>query len=251
MKHRITTLLFASLLAAGGNLLADRIPLEQGVTELEVSGSERINFEFQNHQADIEIIGHEVNLVRVEVDNGGHEDFPSYLDWDAGKRSLRLDLGHSHGNSKVRIRLPYNSSVNLQTVDSDIKVTGIRGDAIIRQVNGDIQLDGAAGAILIELVNGDTVVSPITSESNEPISIMSQNGNISLVAPKDFKGSATVSTIGGKVTCDVPGAGTKESSANRHVVNMGPMSRQTIPINGGGRPITLNTVHGNIEVKID
>ena len=249
MKTRIPTLLSVCLLAAGASLSADRIPIEDGMAEFDVPGSETITFAFQHHRADIEIIGHDANVVRIEVANDSHEPFASFLDWDEARRSLRLDLSNSPGTRSVRIWLPYQSGINLQGVESEVTVKDIRGNAVVRLVNGDLGMDGASGAILVELVNGNATVKPVVSSSTEPISIMSQNGDISLIVPKDFRGTANMNTVAGEITCDLPGADATGPSAKSHAVNLGPMSRLTTPINGGGRPVILNTVNGDIELR--
>ena len=251
MNRYISTLLHTSLAVITSTLFADRIPLVDASATLELPGSDSISFVLQHNQGDIFITGQESDELRVELSEDDNELFPSYLDWNEDESTVRLDVGKAPMNRNVNVWLPQGSQINLQAVGSNITVDNIHGEAVIRLVNGNIHLEGASSAVLIECVNGNTEVIPAPSESMEPMSIMSQNGSIRLVVTEDFKGSANVSTIAGKVFCDLPDSTTANPASSRwNKLNLGPITRKTIPINEGGRPITLNTVNGNIHIEI-
>jgi len=251
MKRNFAIISMISLLFASGIIHAEQTPLVDGKARMELPATGSIAFSFQHNSGNIIIKGHEANEIRVEATEGTIEGHSGYLSWDESKQVVRLILGIRTGRNDVQIWLPRDCEIKLQAIGSDISISGTGGNVVLKLVNGDIKIDNASGAILIESVNGKTQVWPSVAASEEPISIMSQNGDIHLVVPGHFKGLAKVATINGKVFCEVPGSGSEGDQAdNRLKLNLGPMTRQSIPINSGSRPLILNTVNGDIHIRI-
>jgi hypothetical protein len=252
MKNYIQPLILLGLLTVGGNTFAERIPFTDGSAEFAFPNEDAVTFDMQHTHCDITIMGHEANKIRVEADVATNGIVSSHLVWSEGSRTIRLETGKPSAIDDINIWLPYRAGINLQGVNSDVDVEGIQGDVVIRLVNGDIRLNGTVAAVLVEYVNGDCEVVPAVTDSMDPISIMGHNGDIRLIIPKGFQGSATVSTIHGNVICDLPESGdVDQKDAHWHHLNLAHMVQKTFPINGGKRPITLNTVKGDIHIDAE
>jgi len=239
------------LCSFGGSILADRIALAEGRASMDLPDAEAVNFSFQHIDGSITITGHDAAQVRVEALGGDEDDIPSLLDWNEKKRTVRLKLGSDTGSDGINLWLPRNTNITLQTIEGDVRISGIRGSIEVRLVDGDIMLAENFGAILVETVDGDIELSQAASESKEPISLLSRDGDITLLTSADFKGSASMSTVDGDITCDIPnsdesGTAPKEKSGWKY----GPMNRKSISLNGGGRPVLMNTVDGDIIIGI-
>lgn len=251
MKRIFFSVLILSLLSLSAPAHAGQTTLVDGKASLPLPAADQFRFLFQHTNGDVYIMGQDADEIRVETEMIDDERFPGHLSIDENKKVVHLSLGVGNGNNDVRIWLPRNCGIDVQAIFSDISISDTLGDIELKLVNGEIQITNAAGAILIESVNGKTTVMPSAVESDKPVSIMCQNGDIHLELPGQFSGSANVKTIKGKVISNLPGT---ESSPNQDrnsfIMNLIPMVNRTIPINNGTRPITLNTVNGDIHIRI-
>ena len=123
---------------------------------------------------------------------------------------------------RYAIKAPREVDVNLRTVNSKIKVDGIRGAIDATTVNGGIGLEGDMGPIRARTTNGpikaeiyelradaefSTTNGSIKAEVHSgiaPITALISNGSINLTLPADFTGQLDAEAKRGRVHSDFP-----------------------------------------------
>lgn len=146
------------------------------------------------------------------------------------------------------VRLPAGAAVEVSGVNSEINVTGVKGEHEVSTVNGNVKI-AAAGAPRMEVstVNGEVDVGG----SAGPVEVSSVSGNVQ-VAPRAV-GKTSVSTVSGDVRLQLPGKGdaTVDFSSvsgdfNGQSTRMGGTSRT---FGTGEQRVSVSTVSGELEVK--
>ncbi len=162
---------------------------------------------------------------------------------DSWKISIDLD-----------IKVPYNFSANLQTVNNGkIVITNLNGEIEASNVNGTITLTDISGSGVLNTVNGKIVANFKKVTAGTLMSFTSLNGGIEVTFPADIKATTKIKSDVGEIYTDFKME--IESKAEVKENKNGSGSKISIgqwtygKINGGGAEITFKNMHGDIYIK--
>lgn len=190
----------------------------------------------------------EVSLVaekRAKTDEDLHK-VTLEIDSSPGKLTIHTKYEksgwfHSNVNASVRFKLMVPAGVQLHKVDSvnsDITVTGVRGSVNLDTVNGTIQASGLMGDARLDSVNGSLRAEFASLEKVHEVKLDSVNGRAEVTLPKGAGASIKADSVNGRVSVD---QAIRLGRAGRHSLNG--------DIGAGGPAITLDTVNGGIAVR--
>lgn len=165
---------------------------------------------------------------------------------DSGRRPNECRPG-SDGRMNTRdndtevhftVRVPAGVDLIGKSVNGDVRVDGVPGNAVARTVNGDIEVT-AAGAVQASTVNGSIDASMGTAAFEDDLEFNTVNGSITLELPDGVNADVSASTVNGGMETDFP-LTVEGRWGPRHL-------RGTI--GRGGPRIELETVNGRIALR--
>ena len=137
------------------------------------------------------------------------------------------DIGNVSGKLQVR---SISGSLEVGNVDADARVNSISGNVGIGQVNGSLDVTSVSGSLNTTLL----------SLSPQGIHIRSVSGSIEIRFKSDVNADFNAESISGQVYLDVPNVTRDREEKSSNV---------RARIGGGGTPITISSVSGNIRLK--
>lgn len=199
----------------------------------------------------------------------------------AGKHgfNVNVDLGNWswRGGRDYHIKVPHNCDLSLRTSSGDLHIKDVTGTLLFQTSSGDLRLNNIGGNLLANSASGDiairglkgkmavrTASGNITTRETElaEVSVQTTSGDIELdfvqlptgtievrdvsgdllvYAPYDARFTLQTRTLSGSVRCGFPREKASYRSANKR--------ETTLDINGGGNPIQVGTVSGDITVR--
>ncbi|HEY4100725.1 MAG TPA: DUF4097 family beta strand repeat-containing protein [Gemmatimonadales bacterium] len=152
--------------------------------------------------------------------------------------SNNSDSDHDPLDAEMRyeIRLPAGVALSVNTVDGDVRATGLDTPAMIRTVDGEISYDGVAPHSL-NSVDGKITATISNARWDHDLALRSVDGDIDLTLPASIGLAISGQTVDGQVHSDFPL--TVEG-------RWGPRSFHATIGGGGSNELQLNTVDGSI-----
>ena len=205
-----------------------------------------------NVNGDIEIIAWDKAEVSLEAEKKGRTDddlkrVTLEIDSSPTKLSIKTKYARKSGwfsgsvNASVRYKLMVPAGARLQkidTVNSDITVTGVRGAVNLDTVNGSITATGLAADARLDSVNGSLSAEFASLDGVSEVKLDSVNGRASVTLPKGAGARIDADSVNGRVSIDQP---VKLGKIRRHSV--------TGQIGTGGPDISIETVNGGITIR--
>jgi DUF4097 and DUF4098 domain-containing protein YvlB len=143
------------------------------------------------------------------------------------------------GEVRYVLRVPAGVSLKkISTVNSSIKISGVRGDVTAATVNGRIEASGLSGGGKFGTVNGSIVADYAATAGVNRIDLDTVNGACTLRLPANSTGRLRADTVNGSVTCALPV--TIEKSTRRSLRGA---------IGTGAMQISLESVNGALRVE--
>ena len=145
------------------------------------------------------------------------------------------------GNASVHYKLLVPAGARLDKIDSvnsDIAVTGVHGNVNLETVNGSIEAKGVAGDAKLESVNGGLRADFDSTDKVQEIKLESVNGRAEVTLPKGANASVKTSSVNGSTRVDQP---IRLSKSGRHSLSG--------EIGTGGPRIEIETVNGSIAIR--
>jgi hypothetical protein len=141
---------------------------------------------------------------------------------------------------RYSVRAPRASVVRARTRNGTIGVKAFRGRVVVTTTNGGVAADELSGGVEARTVNGNVRVG-LTAVGADLVDLRTTNGNVQLTLPETTNANLLASCRNGRV--DVTGL-TLTFDA------MGEQSSRRVRgrLNGGGTPIEVATVNGNIRI---
>lgn len=116
-------------------------------------------------------------------------------------------FGNNSIRGAVKFRLKVPAAVTLdeiKTVNSSIKIEGVRGAVTAHSVNGRVRADNLAGHARLRTVNGQVEASFTTIAAQQELSFNTVNGSIHVALPADAGLQLNGSVVNGHIDCDFP-----------------------------------------------
>src|SRR6185503_1300970 len=150
----------------------------------------------------------------------------------------------------IEVRVPRDAAIEVNAVNDEVVVDGVRGHFEVSNVNGGMKLTGLRGSGNIKTVNG-SVNATFERAPAAGTSFKTVNGKIDVSFPQDLKADLSFKTMHGEIYTDFdsqPVASEPVSDRSRDggklVVRSGHGSG--IRIGGGGPAHSFETVNGSV-----
>jgi len=182
-----------------------------------------------------------VKQVKIEVSQGANSlEISTYNPFRKKGRGISQLLSGNFISVQVSYTLmvPYETDLNLETVNGTIKIEEVKGSHFSRTVNGGITVREASGSFEGRTTNGSIKVELEEVDRLSSISLKTVNGGVTLSLPQEVRADVRAHTVNGSISTDFP------------LEVTGRFSRRRIQgsINGGGAEITLDTINGSIRL---
>ncbi len=248
------------LLTLTGLLLAASGHAQDFKTRLP-SKSPKIVIDMQGNDVVVEGIDGDELLIRGD----GYEEPPKRADglrpmYNTAVDNTRLGLSVLQEGNVVRItrasrrassyliRVPRASAVQYKQAgwngSGDVSVRDVSGDLEVSMTSGDIKLTNVAGPVVANTVSGDINVKFAPMRTG-PSAISTVSGDVDVSMPANTKATLKMRSVSGEVytNFDITMGGSQNNL--RHI------GGQVVDgsINGGGNPVSLKTVSGDIYVR--
>ena len=154
----------------------------------------------------------------------------------------------------VTVTVPADTSLNLQTHNSNVDVTGVRGEIVAHTFNGHINLTNVSGTVVADTFNGPINATMDGVDGSKPLSFSTFNSKIDVTFPAGLKANVAVKTNHGDVFSDFdvnmsagPSLQADNSGQGKYRVRFD--RGLTGTINGGGVPISFHTFNGAVYIR--
>jgi hypothetical protein len=228
---------------------------ETGNAEIHIIRSARTRADLEHHKIEVKQDGNGL-VVRgvqepedrrgqnIQVDHHVMLKLPRRIDLSISSISGWIKVGDVDGETRINSisgsakignvsgKLQVSSisgSLNIANVDAEARVSGISGNVGLGQVNGSLEVLSVSGGLKATLL----------SLSPQGIHITSVSGSIEINFKSDVNADFTANSISGEVYLDVP-------NVIRESEEKSPSVRARI--GGGGAPISISSVSGNIRL---
>ncbi len=203
-----------------------------------------------NVNGDIDIVAWDKAEVSLEAEKKGKTDadlakVTLEIDSSPAKLSIKTKYAKTgwlgNVNASVRYKLMVPAGARLEKIDSvnsDITVTGVRGSVNLDTVNGTITATGLASDARLDSVNGGLNAEFVSLEGVSKVKLDSVNGRATVTLPKGASAHIDADSVNGRVNID---QSVKLAKVHRHSL--------TGEIGSGGPDISLETVNGSISIK--
>lgn len=154
------------------------------------------------------------------------------------KRSSWLSKG---GNGEVRYTLKVPAGIrldSLRTVNSGVRISGLKGTVEAQTVNGTLRATGLAGNVELSTVNGSIEAQFDRVADDSHIGLETVNGSCELSVPPDTNARVSAGTVNGRARSEVPMT-LEKSGRNKLRGTMG----------AGGASIELSSVNGSVMIR--
>ena len=148
----------------------------------------------------------------------------------------RMNTRNNDVQVRFTVRVPEGVNLAARTVNGSIKAASLQGDLFAQTVNGSIDLS-TTGAAKATTVNGSIKAQIGATTLHDDLEFTTVNGSITLVLPDGLNANIRASTVGGRVTTDLPLTVSQRGREARGILG------------SGGAQIQLNTVNGSVRLR--
>lgn len=218
---------------------------------LPADGIVRLN----NINGDITIVAWDRNEVSLEAVKRGRDEedmkrISIEIDAQPGQLTVKTTIAKTPSNwipgtgsraaVRYELRVPAQARLErISSVNSSIKVEGVRGLVNLEAVNGSIRAIGLAGDAEIESVNGSITAEFTSLDAVRTVDLESVNGRIDISVPKGANARINARTTNGRTSIDQP-IKLDESSRRRLSGEIG---------SGGGPLLKAQTTNGSVAIR--
>jgi DUF4097 and DUF4098 domain-containing protein YvlB len=137
------------------------------------------------------------------------------------------------------VAVPAAALVRARTAAGGISISGVAGRVIASSANGEVVGSSLRGAADMRAVNG-RVALDLEALGDNPIELRATNGGIELTLPSGANAYVIANCTNGRIEVD-----------DLHFEPAGDQTRRRARgrINGGGTPIELTAINGNIHIS--
>ncbi len=262
-------------------VLSGQIILAQNEYKAELKNSPDTNIEIMVGSESVQIIGHDKDEIRITTDFSG-----DFVDTPAGKKKqaperaaglkpLTADAADNTGiglvvekdgnnfsvlkisnharNNAYIFHIPNKAKLEVNDIHAQIETTysieNHNGEIEIMALNSQIKISNVSGPVVANATNGnvEVVFSKITPK--KPNSFLSVNGYVDVTLPKNVAADLQLHTVNGEAYTDWEIDVDKDASAAMPVIANMNMFNIEGTINGGGVPISIQSVNGDIYLR--
>lgn len=139
----------------------------------------------------------------------------------------------------LTVELPAGVPIDAVAINGDVVVDAVRAPVDAETVNGTVRIGTSTGPVNAKTVNGNVQVRIASLDRAGAVSLESVNGNVWAELPPTFDGDVRLQTVNGRFEMQYPVA----------IAPGGDRRRLEATVGRGGRPVTLETVNGNVALR--
>ena len=259
-----------------------QLSFSQGEYKIDMKNSPESHIEIQVGTNDVKIIGHDKDEIIITTDFAGE-----YIDEPAGQRKekpqraaglkpisvsasdntgigLVVDKSEDHfsvlkisknaRNRSYHFKIPNKAKLIINDMHAEFnttyKISEMKDEIEINALNSDVQIQDISGPVVANATNGNIEVIYAKMTPEKPNSILSVNGYVDVTLPKETAADLELHTVNGEAYTDWEIDVDKDASSTLPMgapnMNMFNLEGQ---INGGGIPISIQSVNGDIFLR--
>ena len=156
---------------------------------------------------------------------------------------------------KYKISIPSGLAVNLDYnspfAKNELIIDSFKGSLEINTLNADVKVTNSTGPFAINTISGNLEVNFSNVNQDAPTSLASVSGVVDVTVPAGEKASLEISTINGNIYNNLDLKSKKEPETDKRAMGMNPMRRELneFTMNGGGQKVYLKSITGNIYLR--
>ncbi|MCG8307272.1 MAG: DUF4097 domain-containing protein [Cytophagales bacterium] len=166
-----------------------------------------------------------------------------------------LKISKNARNKSYTFKIPNKVNLSINDIHADVNtnymVNDFMGEAEINALNSEIKMADISGPVVANATNGNVEIrfSELTPE--KPNSILSVNGYVDVTLPEETAADLQLHTVNGEAYTDWDIDIDKDASAALQMGGAPNMNMFNLEgtINGGGIPISIQSVNGDIFLR--
>lgn len=256
------------------------VMLAQNEYKTEMKNSPKSSIEIQIGSQNITIIGHDKNEIIITTDFSGeyidepvkHQKAPERA---AGLKPISASASDNTGiglvvdksensfsvikmsknarNKSYKFLVPNQAKLMIHDIHAEVNTTYIvkdyKGEVEINALNSQINMSNVSGPVVANATNGNVEISFTKVTPDKPNSILSVNGYVDVTLPKETAADLQLHTVNGEAYTDWEIDVDKEATNVLPVIAEMNMFNIEGTINGGGIPISIQSVNGDIFLR--
>ncbi len=250
-------------------------------TEFENTSSNKIDIMACSH--DVTIIGHDKNEIIIETNykgDGKPQPQPPKPTKEPSERAKGLQPLTSSGSdntgiglsvdksgsrfsvvgilneateAKYTFRIPNKAKLTINEMKPSSKsayqITGMIGEMNLNALNSNFNIKDATGPVVASNINGGIEITFTRLNGDKPSSLTSVNGFVDITLPVNSKADVQISAVNGEAFTDFDIKPTNTHSEGMPVIPNFSVFNLEGKINGGGTPLTISTVNGDVFIR--
>ncbi len=262
-------------------IIAGHCILAQNEYKTEFRNNSDAEIEIQIGSNNVTIIGHEKNEIIITTDFAGeYVDEPSRQKKEAPERAaglkpiavsasdntgigLVVEKGEDHfavlrmsknaRNKSYTFHIPNKVKLMIHDIHAEFNTTYVVddffGEVEMNALNSQIRMNNVTGPVVANATNGNVEIKYSKITPNKPNSILSVNGYVDITLPKETKADLQLHTVNGEAYTDWDIDIDKDATSALPVIAEMSMTNIEGSINGGGIPISIQSVNGDIYLR--
>jgi hypothetical protein len=262
-------------------VLSGQLILAQNEYKTELKNSPNSTIEIQVGSQTVQIIGHDKDEIIITTDfSGDFVDTPQGKKKEAPERAKGLKpltadasdntgiglvvekgedyfsvlkLSNNARDNAYIFYVPNKAKLEVNDIHAQIETTysieNYKGEIEIMALNSQVKISNVSGPVVANATNGNVEVVFSTLTPDKPNSFLSVNGYVDVTLPKNVAADLQLHTVNGEAYTDWDIDVDKDASAAMPVIANMNMFNIEGTINGGGIPISIQSVNGDIYLR--
>jgi hypothetical protein len=265
-----------------GMLISSGVMLAQNQYKTEFKNSPDSEITIQVGSNDVQIIGHDKDEIIITTDFAGkYLDEPVEMrkerpDRAEGLKAISVSASDNTGiglvveksedsfsvlkisknarNKSYKFLIPNKVALSIQDIHAEVNTTYIvenfGGETEIMALNSQVKMNNISGPVVANTTNGNIEVVFTKMTRDKPHSIVSVNGFVDVTLPKSTAADLEMNTVNGEAYTDwdIQVDDDASSAMPLEMANMNIFNIEGT-INGGGIPISIQSVNGDIYLR--
>lgn len=262
-------------------IFAGQLILAQNEYKTELKNNSNSEIEIQIGSQNVTIIGHDKNEIIITTDFVGEyvdelvKQKKEIPDRAAGLKPITASASDNTGiglvvekdenyfavlkmsknakNKSYKFIIPNKAKLMINDIHAEVNtnyiISDFNGEMEINALNSSIEMKRISGPVVANATNGNVEIEFNKLTPNMPNSILSVNGFVDVTLPKETKADLQLHTVNGEAYTDWEIDVEQDASVSMPVVANMNMFNIEGTINGGGIPIEIQSVNGDIYLR--
>lgn len=180
----------------------------------------------------------ELDKIEIEISSSADE---IAVETELGESSHWFSYGNNSGSVKYEIIVPQNTRLDsVETVNGDLKISGVSGEVVAESVNGDLDIRDLAGDVGLSTVNGGIEAVFSRLDDQQRVKVETVNGRVTITLPADADVEISADTLNGGINASDFGLETDKGFVGSDLNGK---------IGNGSARLNIDTVNGAIRIR--